>query len=94
LDEIFQSEIKDLSDGKNGAAPFQKIEGNEEWNNSIKGRIELAKAIYNGEVPPQERARHAAWAATIPILLQHVEMGMKENAQLKSELEKLRGSER
>lgn len=91
--QAFDREMKDMADATKGIAPFQTKEGDSAWNNKVKERTELARKIFIGDVPIQEKARHAAFASAIPEILQTMVEGIKENQRLTAELEKLRGSE-
>lgn len=71
---------------------FATKEGDESWNQSVNQRLALAKDIYTGNLPPQERARASLWASAAPEFLNQANRLQQENATLRAELEALRGS--
>jgi hypothetical protein len=93
MNNLFDREIRSMSDPEKGIAPFQTKDGDAAWNKSVKDRIEKARTIYAGDIPAEEKARYAAFSSALPEFERAFSETMKENAQLKEELGKLRSAE-
>lgn len=91
LQSFLDKAVSEATDKEKGIAALVEKEGDEKWNGAVKERIELAKAIYNGDLPPDQRADAALWASIAPALMEQVANQIAEIEQLKSEVEKLRG---
>lgn len=66
LTGAFDATLKEWSDPKSGNPFFVEKEGDDEHNAGVKEGIELSKAIFNGQMEPQDLARAALWAAMGP----------------------------
>lgn len=66
LTGAFDSTLKEWSDPKNGNPFFVEKDGDNEHNSGVKEGVELSKAIFNGNLEPQDLARAALWAAMGP----------------------------
>lgn len=66
MNALFESQLSALSNPEKGVAMFRPKEGDNAWNAEVAERVALAKAVYRGDLEPQERASIAFWAAAAP----------------------------
>ncbi len=90
FEAAFTDELAAASATESGIAAFQQRGDDASWNADLGNRVTLAKAIYAGRLPVQDRARAALWAATAPLLLQQNLALAQETARLQSELARAR----
>ena len=90
FEAAFTDELAAASATESGMAAFQQRGDDTAWNADLGNRVMLAKAIYAGRLPAQDRARAALWAATAPLLLQQNLALQQEAARLQGELARAR----
>lgn len=61
---VFDSTLKEWSDPANGHPFFTERDGDKEHNAGVAASKELAKAIFSGQMTPQDLARAALWGAS------------------------------
>jgi hypothetical protein len=71
---------------------YKPREGDAEWNNGVKERMEFARAIYRGELEPQDLAKQALLAASVPTMLKAFEAQVQRAKALEDELKELRAA--
>ena len=91
LNGAFDSTLKEWSDPKNGNPFFVEREGDEEHNAGVKEGVELSKAIFNGQLDPQDLARAALWAAMGPRALKVATDAIARAEKAEKMLDKIRG---
>jgi len=72
--------------------PFKAKEGDDAWNAAVKERIESARAIYSGQLPPAEMAVMALKASAIPLLLQSFQATAQRAKALEEEVAALKAA--
>ena len=100
LTGIFERTIKNASEGETAVAAFQERKDDPKWNEGVRERREMARAIYEGQVSPEERASAALWGAVAPALMEQaaaqaalLKQKDEEIASLKSARPKLEGED-
>lgn len=84
--QVFDSVIEKVKDAKDGLPIFQLKPDDEAWNTQVGERIDTARAIFNDEFSPQDKATWSAWAVTAPSLLQTCKEQAAEIQKLTGEL--------
>lgn len=87
--QVFDSVIEKVKDSKDGLPIFQLKPDDEAWNTQVSERIDTARAIFNDEFSPQDKATWSAWAVTAPSLLQTCKEQAAEIQKLTSELKSM-----
>lgn len=72
---------------------YQLREGDEEWNQGVRERVNLAKKILMEQNTFEDAATAALWAASGGALVEQNAALVEHNRRLNSELTKLRGAE-
>lgn len=88
LEGVMNSVLSKAQDPKSGIALFQTKEGDDNWNNGVKSRLETARAIFSGQLKPEQVALAARDAAAFPVVLEytkHLQSELtKRDEQIKS----------
>ena len=88
----FESIVRQASDPKDGIILFQPREGDKAWNDSVKARIDGARATIFGngkQADPDALIRKALVAEAFPALLESYNGLLKEVATFKDQVSKL-----
>ena len=72
---------------------FEPRDGDDEWNNELTQRMDLARQIFNGENSEEDLAKAALWAAAAPKYRELLYAQVEVNKRLQAELAKYRGAE-
>jgi hypothetical protein len=67
-------------------APYQNKDGDEAWNKSVAARIDNARQLLFGSLPPQELVRAALAASAVPALLEAHQAALAEIQKLTAQL--------
>jgi hypothetical protein len=67
-------------------APYQNKDGDETWNKSVAARIDNARQLLFGSLPPQELVRAALAASAVPALLEAHQAALAEIQKLTAQL--------
>jgi len=89
LNALFESALKEAVSGDDTIEVLKEKEGDVDWNRGVRERLTLAKAIYNNEIPPRERADAALWASIAPELVKQTAAQTKLIAELQAKIKTL-----
>lgn len=87
----FEAVQKQWTDPASGHPFFIEREGDKEHNEGVKQSLELAKAIYGGELTPQEIAAAAFWASSGERVLKGWQAAISRAEKAERALDRLRG---
>lgn len=79
--------IKSIQDPKSGRPEYQAREGELEWNNSVKSRIETAKQLITGNLSPEAMFQAAFDAAAYKDILGGYKAALGEIDKLKAQVQ-------
>lgn len=90
LEKSFNTMLKQAQDQ---IGIYQLREGDEEWNNGVRERVNLAKKILMEQNTFEDAATAALWAASGGALVEQNAALVEHNRRLATELEQLKGAE-
>ncbi len=90
---VFDQTMKEWTDPANGHPFFIEREGDKEHNEGVAASRELAKAIFAGDMKPDDLARAAMWAATGERLLKGWQSAVSRAEKAEKALNKIRGAQ-
>lgn len=90
---LFNSISAGLQDPKTGLPAFQLRDNDQKWNDSVKARVESARALLFGQQEPQTMIKTALDAVAFPAVLEQARALLDENAQLKTQLKELQSTQ-
>jgi hypothetical protein len=93
MQSAFDTTLKEWTDPQKGHPFFIKRDGDDEHNKAVDEDLGLAKAIFSGDLSPEELSSAALWAALGPRSLKIAQQERDLRIKAEKALDKLRGAQ-